>query len=33
VRPDRVVAWRCQEVTTNCEGQLLQVIKSILSIN
>jgi hypothetical protein len=33
VRPDRVVAWRCQEVTTNCKEQLIQVIKSILSIN
>jgi hypothetical protein len=33
VRPDRVVAWRCQGVTTNCGEQLLHVIKSILSIN
>ena len=33
VRPDRVVAWRCQEVTANCEEQLLHVMKSILSVN
>jgi hypothetical protein len=33
VRPDRVVAWRCQEATTNCEEQLLHVMKSILSVN
>lgn len=33
VRPDRVVAWRCQELATNCEEQLLRVVKSILNIN
>ena len=32
VRPDRVVAWRSHEVTTNCEEQLLHVIKTILDI-
>ena len=33
VRPDRVVAWRCQEMIMDFEEQLLHVMKSILSIS
>lgn len=31
-RPDRFVAWRCNEVVSNCDDLLLSVMKKILSL-